>query len=75
MLLNKSFLQIFHVIFTFFFWGGSKFINLMVIKINPQMNSVILDIRAVTGTHFATRVPAYQCPAGTRLLGVACSRL
>ena len=31
--------------------------------------------RAVTGTHFATRVPAYQYPAGTRLLGGACSEL
>ena len=25
--------------------------------------------RAVTGTHFATRVPAYQYPAGTRVPG------
>ncbi len=57
MLLNKSFLQIFYVLFIF---GGGKFMNHMVIKINPQMNFVILDIRAVTGTHFATRVPAYQ---------------
>ncbi len=24
-------------------------------------------IRAVTGTHFATQVPAYQYPAGTRV--------
>ncbi len=34
-----------------------------------------LHLRAVVGTHFATRVPAYQYPAGTRLLGVACSQV
>ncbi len=27
------------------------------------------------GKHFATRLPAYQYPAGTRLLGAACSQL
>ncbi len=27
------------------------------------------------GTHFATRVPAYQYPTGTRLLSVECSQL
>ena len=34
-----------------------------------------LTSRAVTGRHFATRVPTYQYPAGTRLLGVSCSGL
>ena len=31
--------------------------------------------RAVTGTHFATLVPPYQYPAGTRLMDAACSKL
>ncbi len=32
-----------------------------------HMHRFLSVCRAVTGTHFATRVPAYQSPAGTRV--------
>ncbi len=60
-----------------------------VLKISPEIGAkfqvtlnwpaevaeAVVSARAVMGTHFATRVPAYQYPAGTRLLGVECSQL